>query len=139
KGAFTGAHERRIGYFEQAQGGTLFLDEIAEIDATTQVKLLRFLGERTFERLGSGKTIMADVRVIAATNKKLEELVQAGSFRDDLYFRLRVVEIELPPLRERRSDIPLLTSSFIKEFAKENGKNVREILPDAMDALLNYS
>src|SRR5437762_5807621 len=134
KGAFTGAHERRIGYFEQAQGGTLFLDEIGEIDPTTQVKLLRFLGERTFERLGSGKTISADVRVIAATNKKLEQLVQAGTFRDDLYFRLRVVEIELPPLRERRSDIPSLTQAFIKAFAKENAKSDREIVPEAMDA-----
>src|ERR1700733_6345218 len=108
KGAFTGAHERRIGRFEQAQGGTLFLDEIGEIDATIQVKLLRFLGERTFERVGSNKTLNADVRLIAATNKKLEELVKAGKFREDLFFRLRVVEIQLPPLRERAGDIPLL-------------------------------
>ena len=99
KGAFTGAHERRIGRFEQAQGGTLFLDEIGEIDATIQVKLLRFLGERTFERVGSNKTLMADVRLVAATNKNLEELVKAGKFREDLFFRLRVVEIYLPPLR----------------------------------------
>ena len=108
KGAFTGAHERRIGRFEQAQGGTLFLDEIGEIDATIQVKLLRFLGERTFERVGSNKTLTADVRLVAATNKNLEELVKAGKFREDLFFRLRVVEIELPPLRERTGDIPLL-------------------------------
>src|SRR6185436_12119136 len=93
KGAFTGAHERRIGRFEQAQGGTLFLDEIGEIDATLQVKLLRFLGERTFERVGSNKTLTADVRLIAATNKNLDGLVKAGTFRDDLFFRLRVVEI----------------------------------------------
>src|SRR5947207_10362758 len=102
KGAFTGAHERRIGRFEQAQGGTLFLDEIGEIDATLQIKLLRFLGERTFERVGANKTLTADLRLIAATNKNLEELVKAGSFREDLYFRLRVVEIVMPPLRERR-------------------------------------
>ena len=122
KGAFTGAHERRIGRFEQAQGGTLFLDEIGEIDATLQVKLLRFLGERTFERVGSNKTLTADVRLIAATNKNLEELVKAGKFREDLFFRLRVVEIDLPPLRERTGDIPLLAQSFLREFAKENGK-----------------
>ena len=108
KGAFTGAHERRLGRFEQAQGGTLFLDEIGEIDATIQIKLLRFLGERTFERVGSNKTLTADVRLITATNKNLEELVKAGDFREDLFFRLRVVEIWLPPLRERTGDIPLL-------------------------------
>src|SRR2546422_10856558 len=95
KGAFTGAHERRIGRFEQANGGTLFLDEVAEIDPSTQVKLLRFLGERTFERVGSNKTLTADVRLIAATNKDLAELVRTGTFREDLYFRLRVVEIRL--------------------------------------------
>src|SRR6185503_6627300 len=139
KGAFTGAHERRIGRFEQAQGGTLFLDEIGEIDPSTQVKLLRFLGERTFERVGSNKTLTADVRLIAATNKKLEHLVQAGTFREDLFFRLRVVEIELPPLRDRRADIPLLAQTFLKEFAKENAKKVREISPEAMEALMNYS
>ena len=138
KGAFTGAHERRIGRFEQAQGGTLFLDEIGEIDSTTQVKLLRFLGERTFERLGSNKTVTADVRLITATNKNLAELVQGGKFRDDLFFRLRVVEIEMPPLRNRRVDIPLLAQAFVSDFARENGKNVREILPDATDMLLNY-
>ncbi|MEI2722755.1 MAG: sigma-54 dependent transcriptional regulator [Verrucomicrobiota bacterium] len=112
KGAFTGAHERRIGRFEQAQGGTLFLDEIGEIDATIQIKLLRFLGERTFERVGSNKTLTADVRLVAATNKNLEALVQAGTFREDLFFRLRVVEINLPPLRERMGDIPLLAQGF---------------------------
>src|SRR4030095_3948692 len=96
KRAFTGAHERRIGRFEQAQGGTLFLDEIGEIDGALQVKLLRFLGERTFERVGSNKTISADVRLVAATNKNLEEMVKTGNFREDLFFRLRVVEIWLP-------------------------------------------
>jgi len=139
KGAFTGAHERRIGRFEQAQGGTLFLDEIGEIDATLQVKLLRFLGERTFERVGSNKTLTADVRLIAATNKNLEERVKAGEFREDLLFRLRVVEIPLPPLRERTGDIPLLAQNFLREFAKENGKPVNDFTADALEWLMNYS
>jgi DNA-binding NtrC family response regulator len=139
KGAFTGAHERRIGRFEQAQGGTLFLDEIGEIDATVQVKLLRFLGERTFERVGSNKTLSADVRLVAATNKQLEELVKAGKFREDLYFRLRVVEIVLPPLRARTGDIPLLAQRFLREFARENGKAVNDFTADALEALMNFS
>jgi len=139
KGAFTGAHERRIGRFEQAQGGTLFLDEIGEIDAAIQVKLLRFLGERTFERVGSNKTQTADVRLVAATNKNLEELVKAGTFREDLFFRLRVVEIVLPPLRERSGDIPLLARRFLKEFATENEKAVNEFSPDALELLMRYS
>ena len=139
KGAFTGAHERRIGRFEQAQGGTLFLDEIGEIDATLQVKLLRFLGERTFERVGSNKTLTADARLVAATNKNLEELVKAGKFREDLFFRLRVVEIELPPLRERPGDIPLLARTFVREFAKENGKPVNEFTADALECLMHFS
>ncbi len=139
KGAFTGAHERRIGRFEQAQGGTLFLDEIGEIDATIQVKLLRFLGERTFERVGSNKTLTADIRLVAATNKKLEELVKAGIFREDLFFRLRVVEIGLPPLRERTGDIPLLARGFLREFAKENEKTVNDFTADALEALMTHS
>jgi DNA-binding NtrC family response regulator len=138
KGAFTGAHERKIGRIEHAQGGTLFLDEIAEIDATIQIKLLRFLGERTFERVGSAKTHTADVRLIAATNKRLEDLVAAGQFRDDLYFRLKGVRIELPPLRERRGDIPLLAQTFLRESARENEKAVGEITSDAMERLSNY-
>ncbi len=117
----------------------MFLDEIGEIDATIQVKLLRFLGERTFERVGSNKTLTADVRLVAATNKNLEELVKAGKFREDLFFRLRVVEIELPPLRERTGDIPLLAQSFLREFAKENGKPVNDFTADALEALMNYS
>jgi DNA-binding NtrC family response regulator len=136
KGAFTGAHERRIGRFEQAQGGTLFLDEIGEIDAALQIKLLRFLGERTFERVGSNKTLTADVRLITATNKNLEELVKAGRFREDLFFRLRVVEIVLPPLRERAEDIPLLAQGFLREFARENGKAVNDFTADALAALI---
>jgi two-component system, NtrC family, response regulator AtoC len=139
KGAFTGAHERRIGRVEQAQGGTLFLDEIGEIDASTQVKLLRFLGERTFERLGSNRTQTADVRLVAATNKNLAELVRNGTFREDLYFRLLGVEFRLPALRERRADIPLLAQAFLKRSARENGKSVREITRDAMDLLISYS
>src|SRR5437867_3801237 len=138
KGAFTGAHERRVGRFESAHGGTLFLDEIGEIDATLQVKLLRFLGERTFERVGSNKTLTADVRLLAATNKKLEELVKAGTFREDLYYRLKVVEIELPPLRQRRQDIPLLAQGFMRDFAKENDKAVKEFSSETMDTLMNY-
>jgi two-component system response regulator AtoC len=139
KGAFTGAHERRIGRFEQAQGGTLFLDEIGEIDASVQVKLLRFLGERTFERVGSNKTLTAEVRLIAATNRNLEELVKTGSFREDLFFRLRVVEIQLPPLRQRAEDIPLLAQSFLREFAGENNKQITEFTSDALDILLHYA
>src|SRR5678815_5360582 len=107
---------------DRAQGGTLFLDEIGEIDAALQVKLLRFLGERTFERVGSNRTISADVRLVAATNKNLEEMVKAGTFREDLFFRLRVVEIWLPPLRDRIEDVPLLAQAFLREFAKENNK-----------------
>jgi DNA-binding NtrC family response regulator len=139
RGAFTGAHERRIGRFELAQGGTLFLDEIGEIDPTIQVKLLRFLGERSFERVGSNKTLSADVRLVTATNKNLEEMVKAGKFREDLFFRLRVVEIELPPLRDRTGDIPLLANAFLREFARENGKPVSDFTLDALEAMMNYS
>ena len=138
KGAFTGAHERRIGRAEQAQGGTLFLDEIGEIDATIQIKLLRFLGERTFERVGSNKTLTADVRLVAATNRNLDELVKTGAFREDLYFRLKVVEIWLPPLRERTEDIPLLAQNFLREFAKENDKKVNDFAPEALEAMMKY-
>lgn len=138
KGAFTGAHERRIGRFEQAEGGTLFLDEIGEIDETTQVKLLRFLGERTFERVGGNKTLTADVRVVAATNKNLKELVDAGEFREDLYFRLSVVELWSPPLRERSADAPLLALSFLREFASENAKPVCDFTAEALQAMIRY-
>ena len=139
KGAFTGAHERRIGRFEQAQGGTLFLDEIGDIDQTIQVKLLRFLGERTFERVGSGQTQTADVRLIAATNRNLEEEVAKGNFREDLFFRLRVVEMYLPPLRDRGTDVIMLARAFLKEFSKENAKAIEDLHPDAVEALLNHS
>ena len=139
KGAFTGAHERRIGRFEQAEGGTLFLDEIGEIDETTQVKLLRFLGERTFERVGGTKTLTADVRIVAATNKNLKELVSAGEFREDLFFRLSVVELWAPPLRERASDIPMLALSFLREFADENSKSVTDFTAEALEAIIRYT
>jgi DNA-binding NtrC family response regulator len=139
KGAFTGAAQRRIGRFEQADGGTLFLDEIGEIDAATQVKLLRVLSERTLERVGSNSPIKVDVRVIAATNKNLKELVAHGSFREDLYFRLNVVKIEMPPLRDRREDIVLLANSFLQEFAKENDRPVKPLSDEALKLLLDYS
>lgn len=138
KGAFTGAFERRIGRFEQAKGGTLFLDEIGEIDLTTQVKILRVLGERTFERVGGTETLTADVRLIAATNKDLSKLVAEGKFRDDLFFRLHVVPITMPPLRNRKVDIPLLVESFLKDTAVENGKPHRDLSPEAMNQVLEY-
>src|SRR2546427_5470582 len=139
KGAFTGAHERRIGRFEQANGGTIFLDEVAEIDLSIQVKLLRVMSEgRTFERVGGNQTLRADVRLIAATNKNLEQLVREGKFRDDLYFRLNVVRIVMPPLRERKEDIPLLVRGFLRHFCRANEKPLVDLTPDAMDALLTY-
>ena len=139
RGAFTGAHERRIGRFEQADGGTLFLDEIGEIDAATQVKLLRVLGEeRAFERVGSNTPIKVDVRLVAATNKDLAKMVSEGKFRDDLFFRLSVVPVTLPPLRARKEDIPLLVKTFLKTTAEENGKSVSELTSEAMQAILRY-
>jgi DNA-binding NtrC family response regulator len=138
KGAFTGAFERRIGRFEQAKGGTLFLDEIGEIDSATQVKILRVLGERTFERVGGSETIQADVRLIAATNKDLSKLVAEGKFRDDLFFRLHVVPLTMPPLRERKVDIPLLAEAFLRDAALENEKPRRELSPEAMQRILEY-
>jgi two-component system, NtrC family, response regulator AtoC len=139
KGAFTGAFERRIGRFEQAAGGTLFLDEIGEIDENTQVKILRVLGERTFERVGGNQTLGTDVRLIAATNKDLATLVAEGKFREDLYFRLNVVPLTMPPLRARKEDLPLLVQAFLKESAKENGKPLRELAPEAMACILEYN
>jgi len=139
RGAFTGAHERRIGRFEQANGGTIFLDEIGEIDPSTQVKLLRVMSEqRAFERVGGTQTLRADVRVIAATNKNLEQMVREGKFRDDLYFRLNVVRITMPPLRARKEDIPLLVRSFLRHFSKANEKPMLDITTDAMNTLLAY-
>ena len=139
KGAFTGAFERRIGRFEQASGGTIFLDEIGEIDSTTQVKLLRVLGEeRSFERVGGNTPIRADIRLVAATNKDLAKLVSEGKFRDDLFFRLSVVPLTMPPLRARLEDVPMLVRSFLKTFSEENRKPVSELTADAMQALLRY-
>ena len=139
KGSFTGAGQRRIGRFEQADGGTIFLDEIGEIDAGTQVRLLRVLSERTIERVGSNTPIPVNVRIIAATNKSLKKLVQEGKFREDLYFRLNVVHIQMPPLRDRREDVPLLATAFLKEFARENNKEFKPLSRDALDAVRNYS
>jgi two-component system response regulator AtoC len=139
KGAFTGAGERRIGRFEQAAGGTLFLDEIGEIDAATQVKILRVLGERVFERVGGNKPLTADVRLLAATNRDLAGMVAEGRFREDLYFRLNVVQLHLPPLRDRPEDVPLLAVHFFRESARENGKPFREPTSEAMKALASYA
>ncbi len=138
KGAFTGASERRIGRFEAADGGTLFLDEIGEIDASTQVKLLRFLEQRSFERLGSLKPIAVDLRLVAATNRNLEEMVKKGTFREDLFYRLNVIRLFMPPLRERKDDIPLLLEHFIAEYSRENGVGAVEIDEGAMERLLDY-
>ncbi len=138
KGSFTGAAQRRIGRFEQADGGTIFLDEIGEIDETTQIKLLRVLSERTIERVGSNTPIKVDVRVIAATNKRLRDLVVQGKFREDLYFRLNVVSIEMPPLRTRREDIVLLAHAFLQEFAKDNDRPFKPLTDAAQQQLLAY-
>lgn len=139
RGAFTGAHERRAGRFEQANGGTIFLDEIGEIDASTQVKLLRVISEeRAFERVGGNQLLRADVRLIAATNKDLQQLVKEGKFRDDLYFRLNVVHITMPPLRDRKEDIPLLVRQFLRHFCKANERPLLELTSDAMNTLLTY-
>ncbi len=138
KGAFTGAVERRIGRFEAADGGTLFLDEVSEIDPAMQVKLLRVLEERAFERVGGTKTIQVDVRLVAATNKDLKKLVSEGKFRDDLFYRLSVVTVNLPPLRDRRQDVPLLVQAFIRQCSAENGKPVRDITAEAVNTLMAY-
>jgi DNA-binding NtrC family response regulator len=138
KGAFTGAHDRRTGVFELAHRGTLFLDEIAEMMPATQVKLLRVLQERTFRRLGGRQEQSVDVRVIAATNQNPLDAVRSGKLREDLYYRLNVFAIELPPLRERREDIPLLIQQFLNEFNRANGKNIRAVDQDAMYILEHY-
>lgn len=138
RGAFTGATSKRIGRFEEANHGTIFLDEIGEIDPATQVKLLRALGSRTIQRVGSNQEIQVDVRVIAATNKILEEEVAKGEFREDLFFRLNEVPILLPPLRDRKEDIPALAASFIQETAKENKKKTKGLTAEANDALQRY-
>lgn len=139
KGAFTGADSLAHGKFELADGGTIFLDEIGEINLSTQIKLLRVLQERSFERVGGEKTINVDIRIVAATNKNLEEEVRAGKFREDLFYRLNVVRIEMPALRERKDDIPLLMHGFLKEFNIENQKNILGFDNRAKAAILKYS
>ncbi len=138
KGAFTGAQVQRKGRFEMADGGTLFLDEISEIDPSTQVKLLRVLEERTFERVGGQLQLEVDIRVITATNRDLRQYVAEGKFREDLFFRLNVVDIMLPSLKERDGDVPLLVTRFVKEFAEKNGKKIEGITQDAVVALQSY-
>ena len=138
KGAFTGAQERRRGRFEMADGGTLFLDEIGEIDPSLQVKILRVLEERKFERVGGTETLHVDVRLVAATNRDLKKMVEEGKFREDLFYRLFVVNLTLPPLREREGDIVLLAQHYLKALAAEHGKKASGITPDAMDLLSAY-
>jgi len=138
KGAFTGAHAQRKGKFEFANRGTLFLDEIGEMSANIQVHLLRVLEEKAFTRVGGNELIKVDVRIISATNKDIEKAVASGQFREDLYYRLNVVTIELPPLRERKEDIPLLAQHFLKEFALENQKEISGFSPEVTDFLLKY-
>ena len=139
KGSFTGALQRRVGRFEEANGGTLFLDEIGEIDLQTQVKLLRVLAERTIERVGSNVPIAVDVRIIAATNRDLEKMVRDGAFRQDLYHRLNVVSLHLPPLRERAGDIVLMANAFVHQLCEENNKEPKSLSRAALEALRQYS
>jgi len=138
KGAFTGAIRRKLGKFELADKGTIFLDEIGEMDKSMQVKLLRVLQQREFDRVGGEETVHVDVRIIAATNRDLEEMVRQGTFRDDLYYRLNVIPLFLPPLRDRLEDIPLLTENFIKKISVQAHKKVRGITPEALEILMNY-
>ncbi|MFH1335900.1 MAG: sigma-54 dependent transcriptional regulator, partial [Candidatus Zixiibacteriota bacterium] len=138
KGAFTGAVSRRQGLFETANGGTIFLDEIAEFKPTTQVKLLRVLEERSFMRVGGSSDIKVDVRVIAATNQNLDLKVKEGDFRSDLYFRLAVVKIDMPPLRERPKDIPLLVHSFIEKLSKKSERKISGVTDEALELLIKY-
>ncbi|MBN1542200.1 sigma-54-dependent Fis family transcriptional regulator [candidate division KSB1 bacterium] len=139
KGAFTGADKFRKGRFELADGGTLFIDEVGEIPLSTQVKLLRVLQEQEFERVGGSQPIKLDVRLITATNRSLEDAVREGTFRQDLYYRLNVVKVELPPLRRRREDIPLLTDHFVRRFSLMTGKSITGVSKEAMDLLMKYS
>ncbi|MBR6081055.1 MAG: sigma-54-dependent Fis family transcriptional regulator [Treponema sp.] len=139
KGAFTGADKMQKGRFELAHGGSIFLDEIGEINQSVQIKILRVLQEKKFERVGGEQTISVDVRIIAATNRNLEEEVKAGRFREDLYYRLNVIHIEVPPLRDRKDDIPLLISSFLEEFNNENGKHIKSVDSRAKAAMFKYN
>lgn len=139
KGAFTGASARRIGRFEAADTGTLFLDEIGEIPQSVQVKLLRVLQEKEFERIGGNETIKVDVRLVAATNRDLEKAMKEGSFREDLYYRLNVVTVVLPPLRERKEDIPALMEHFLRKYSRENKKNITGVTAETRDLLMRYT
>lgn len=139
KGAFTGADKRRDGLFSQANKGTIFLDEIGEISQAMQVKLLRVIQEREFQRVGGDQRVRVDVRIVAATNKDLESEARAGRFRNDLYFRLNVVTLHVPPLRERPEDVPLLAAAFLERFAARNNKTVKGFTPGAMDKMIKYS
>ena len=138
KGAFTGAEKMRKGRFEMADGGTLFIDEVGDIPLTTQVKILRVLQEQQFERIGASESVNVDVRVIAATNRHLEDMVKNGLFRKDLYYRLNVVRVALPPLRERKTEIPLLVDLFVRKYAEMYGRNIEGISKEAMDHLMKY-
>ena len=138
KGAFTNAIEKKLGRFEVAHQGTLFLDEIGELSLTTQAKILRFLEEKEFNRVGGSKTIKVDVRLITATNKDLNQMIKKGGFREDLYYRINVVPIVIPPLRERKEDIPILIDHFINKFVLENNKNVKGINKEALEFLMQY-
>ena len=138
KGSFTGAYADRQGFFEMARGGTIFLDEIGELSPSLQVKLLRIIQERTFRRIGGAEDIKVDVRIISATNKNLQEKVKKGEFREDLYYRLNVIPIFIPPLRERREDIPLLINNFIEKYSQMFGKEIQTISSYAMELLMNY-
>ena len=139
KGSFTGAYADRAGLFELAKGGTIFLDEIGELPPVLQVKLLRVVQEKTFRRIGGGEDIKVDVRIISATNQNLQERVKKGEFREDLYFRLNVIPVQMPPLRQRKEDIPLLTKHFIEKYAREFNKEVRTISSYAMELLMGYA
>jgi two-component system response regulator HydG len=139
KGAFTGAERRREGRFHQADGGSLFLDEVSEMPLSMQVRLLRVLQEREFTRVGGDAVVRVDVRLIAATNRRLPDLIAAGKFREDLYYRLNVVGLSVPPLRERREDIPLLVQHFLETFAQRNRKPIKGVTPQAMDRLIRYA
>jgi transcriptional regulator with GAF, ATPase, and Fis domain len=138
KGAFTGSHDRQIGRFELAHNSTLFLDEIGELPMELQAKLLRVIQDGEFERLGSPKTIKVDVRIIASTNRKLEEEIRKGRFREDLFYRLNVFPITIPPLRQRKEDIPLLVDYFTAKFNKKTGKKIETVSKDTLDALKEY-
>jgi transcriptional regulator with GAF, ATPase, and Fis domain len=138
KGAFTGAINTRIGRFELANGGTVFLDEIGELHPALQVKLLRVLQEREFERVGGTRTLKVDLRILAATNKDLEKATSEGAFREDLFYRLNVIPLHLPPLRERQEDIPLLMEHFMAEFSRRKRKEPLKMSPEAMDCLMSY-